>query len=82
MLILVDDSAEALMSTDVEVRDRGQIGDRFWQWLRGSGVRDAPVRAVRVVMLLVLVQRVAGVAGSRSPCGPVARGGSGGSTAS
>ena len=58
MFIFVDDSAEAVTSTNIQVRDRGQIGDRFRQRLQRSGVGDAPVGPVPVVMPLVLVQRV------------------------
>jgi hypothetical protein len=33
MSVLMEDAAQAITSTDVEVRDRVWIGDRFRQWV-------------------------------------------------
>jgi hypothetical protein len=54
----VEESAEAIMSVDVEVCDRVRVADRVGQRLQGAGVVDAAVRAMIVVVPFVLVYRV------------------------
>jgi hypothetical protein len=55
MLVLMEEAAQAVASTDVEVRDRVWVGDRLGQWFRWSGVRDSSMGSVSVVVPLVLV---------------------------
>jgi hypothetical protein len=33
MFVLMENAAQAITSTDVEVRDRVWVGDRFGQWV-------------------------------------------------
>jgi hypothetical protein len=33
MFVLMENAAQAITSTDVEVCDRGWVGDRFGQWV-------------------------------------------------
>ncbi len=58
MFVLVEESAEAIVSADVELRDRVGVGDRGRQWLQRAAVVDAAVRAMIIVVPFVLAQRV------------------------
>ena len=58
MLVLVEDTTEAVTSVDVQVGDPVRIRDRFGQWRERSGIRDALMRPVAVVEDLELAQRV------------------------
>jgi hypothetical protein len=49
MFVFVEDAGEAIVSADVQTRERIGIGDRFGQRLHWSGVRDAPVRTMIVI---------------------------------
>jgi hypothetical protein len=54
MLVLVEDAAEAIASSHVEVGHFVRIGDRGGQRVQRAGVRDALVWAVSVVELFEL----------------------------
>jgi hypothetical protein len=56
MLVLVEDAAEALVSSYVQLGDRVRIGDRRGKWMQRAGVRDALMRPVPVVESLELAQ--------------------------
>jgi hypothetical protein len=58
MFVFMDESAEAVMAVDAQVRDRGWIGDRLGEWARWPGVPNAPMRTMRVVVLLVFAEGV------------------------
>jgi hypothetical protein len=58
MFVFVEDAAETIVSADVQVCDRGATGDRFGQWVQGSGVRDAAMGSVTVVVPFVGAQGV------------------------
>ena len=76
MPVLVEHSAEAVASADVEAGGGGRLGDRWGQRAQWPGVGDSLVWPVGVVELLELAQRVQQVrAGSRSGSGRAARGG-------
>lgn len=49
MIVLVDDPAKPLVSSDVQVGDLVRISDRRRQWTQRPGVRDALVGPVVVV---------------------------------
>jgi hypothetical protein len=53
---LVEDAAEALVFSYVQVGDLVRIGDRRGQWIERAGVRDALMRPVAVVEILELAQ--------------------------
>jgi hypothetical protein len=63
MFVLVEDAAEALVSSYVQVGDLVRIGDRRGQWIERAGARDALMRPVAVVEIL---------AGRDRPASPVA----------
>ncbi len=52
MFVLVEDAAEAIPSSNVEVGHFVRVGDRRGQRVQRAGVRDALVWAVSVVELL------------------------------
>jgi hypothetical protein len=52
----VEESAESVVSADVEMCQRGRFGDRVGQRTLRPGVRDAAMRAVFVVVVFVLAQ--------------------------
>src|SRR5258706_16060363 len=52
MLVLVQDAAEAIAPSYVEVGPRARIGDLCGQRVQRAGVRDALVRTVSIVELL------------------------------
>lgn len=54
MFVFVEDAAEPVASSDVEVVDLPRICGWYRRWLEGTGVRDALVRSVGVVVLLEL----------------------------
>jgi hypothetical protein len=54
MFVLVEDAAEALMSSYVQAGDLARIGDRRGQWIQRAGVRDALMRPVTVVQAFEL----------------------------
>ena len=54
----MEESAEPIVSADMQVCDRGGIGDRFWQWMQWSGARDAPMGSVTIVVSFVFAQGV------------------------
>jgi hypothetical protein len=58
MLVLVEDAAEAVASSYVEVGHLVRISDPCRQRAQRSGVRNALVRPVSVVELLELAQGV------------------------
>jgi hypothetical protein len=58
MFVFIEESAEAIASTDVQVGDRGLLGDRLGERAQRSGVREAPMGPVRVVVPLILAQSV------------------------
>jgi hypothetical protein len=58
MLVLVEDAAEAIASSDVEVGQLVRIGDLRRQRVQWACVCDALVRAVSVVELFELSQGV------------------------
>src|SRR3954470_20384897 len=58
MLVLVEDAAEALVSSYVQTGDLVRIGDRRGQWMQRGGVRDALMRPVAVIEILELAQDV------------------------
>ena len=62
MLVLVEDAAEAVASSYVEVGDGVRVGDRRWQSVQRAGVCDALVGPVGVVVLFELAQGVEQVA--------------------
>jgi hypothetical protein len=43
MVVFVEESGEAITSADVQVRDRGWVGDRLGERAQWSSVRDAPM---------------------------------------
>jgi hypothetical protein len=49
MIVLVEDPAKPLVSSDVQVGDLVRISDRRRQWTQRPGVRDALVGPVVVV---------------------------------
>jgi hypothetical protein len=55
VFVLVEESAEAIVSADVEVRDFGGVGDWWRKRAQGPGVVDAAVGPACVVVPLVLV---------------------------
>ena len=58
MMVFVEDAAESVASSDVEVVDLPRIRVLYRRWLVGTGVRDALVRPVGVVVVLELPQGV------------------------
>jgi hypothetical protein len=52
MLVFVEDSAEAVVSSYVQVGDLVRIDDRWWQRVEGAGIGDALVGSVLVIELL------------------------------
>ena len=54
----MEESAESVVSADVERCQRGRFGDRFGQRLLRPGVRDTAMWAVFVVVVFVLAQGV------------------------
>jgi hypothetical protein len=58
MFILVEGSAEAVVSSDVEVADPGLFGDRFGRGARRRTLVERPMRPMGVVVGLELAQRV------------------------
>jgi hypothetical protein len=58
MLVLVENAAEAVESSDVEVGHLVWISDWRRQWVQRSSVGDALMRAVSVVELLEVAQGV------------------------
>jgi hypothetical protein len=58
VFVFVEESAEPIVSEDVQMRDRGAAGDRFGQRIQRPGVRDAPMGTVTVVVPFVLAQGV------------------------
>jgi hypothetical protein len=58
MLVFVEEAAEAIASVDVQVRDRGWIGDRLGEWAHRPGIGDAPMRPMKVVVPFELAQGV------------------------
>ncbi|MCW2913441.1 MAG: Transposase [Actinomycetia bacterium] len=62
MLVFVEDSAEALLSSYVQAGDLLWVGDRWGQWTEWAGVGDALVRSVSVIAAFELAQGVEQVA--------------------
>ena len=58
MLVLVENAAEAVASSDGEVGQLVLVSDRRGQWTHRAGVRDALMRPVFVVELFELAQGV------------------------
>ncbi|MCW2641619.1 MAG: hypothetical protein JWP76_3925 [Dactylosporangium sp.] len=58
MLVLVEDAAEAIASSDVEAGQLVRIGDLRWQRVQRACVCDALVWSVSVVELFELAQGV------------------------
>ncbi len=58
MIVFVEESAESIVSADAQAGECRGIGDRLGQRAQGSGVGDAPVRAMIVVVAFVLTQGV------------------------
>jgi hypothetical protein len=82
VFVFVEESAESIVSADVQMRDRGGVGDRFRQRTQGPGVRDAPMGAGRGCGAVRTRRGRAGDApGCRSTSGRGVRGGRLGSTA-
>src|SRR4051812_12617800 len=54
MFVLVEDAAEALVSSYVQLGDLVRIDDRRGQWMEWAGVGDALIRPVAVVEVLEL----------------------------
>ncbi|WP_157437912.1 hypothetical protein [Actinoplanes subtropicus] len=67
----MEESAEPVVSADVELCQRGGFSDRVGQGPQWSGVADAPVWPVFIVVMFVLAQ--VGVQQGGQP-GPVSRG--------
>jgi hypothetical protein len=49
MFVLMEDAAEALVSSYVQLRDLVSISDRRRQWMQRAGIRDALMRPVAVI---------------------------------
>jgi hypothetical protein len=64
MFVLLEESAETIVSADAQTCDCGGTGDWLGQRMLGVGVRDTPMRLVTVMVLFVLAQGVQQVAGS------------------
>jgi hypothetical protein len=47
MFTFMEDAAEAIASANVQMRDRGRIGDRHREWVHGPGIGDASMRAAK-----------------------------------
>jgi hypothetical protein len=58
MLVLVEDAAEAIASSDVEAGQLVRIGDLRRRRVQRACVCDALVRAVSVVVMRVILSRV------------------------
>ena len=58
MLVLMEHSAESVVSSYVKARDLAGSCQRRGQWVERAGVRDALVRPVPVIELLELSQGV------------------------
>src|SRR5436309_2223139 len=58
MVVLVQDAAESISSSDVQPGELAGVGDRFGQWFERPGVGDALVGTVLVVERLEFAQRV------------------------
>jgi hypothetical protein len=56
MLVFVEDSAQAWLSSYVQAGDLLLVSDRWGQWTERAGVRNALVRSVLVVEVLELAQ--------------------------
>jgi hypothetical protein len=54
----VDDSAEAVVSADVQARGATRIGDRLRDWTKWCRLIHRLVRAVSVVVVFELPQRI------------------------
>ena len=76
MLVLMENAAEAVVSSDVEVGHLVWISDPPRERGQRSGVREALMRPVSIVKLFELAQgHGADAVGSRSTSDPAARGG-------
>jgi hypothetical protein len=60
MFVFVQDASESVASSDVELGYLVWVIDRGWQWVQGSGVREALV-TVSVEVALVLAENRKGV---------------------
>jgi hypothetical protein len=56
VFVFVEDAAESVASSDVEVVDLLRLGGWSRRWLEGAGVGDALVGSVGVVVFLELPQ--------------------------
>jgi hypothetical protein len=58
VFVLMEGSAEAVVSSDIEVDDQTFVGDRFRRRTQRGGLMQRPMRAMLVVVALELAQRV------------------------
>jgi hypothetical protein len=58
VFVLVEESAEPIVSADVQMCEPGKAGDRFGQRIQRPGVRNTPMGTVTVVVPFVLAQGV------------------------
>jgi hypothetical protein len=58
MIVFVEESAESIVSVDMQTREGRGIRDRLGQQAQWSGVGDAAMRAVLIVVVFVLAEGV------------------------